>query len=62
MSLKLDVRLTLTRVAGTHRLVPKYFLCSSDWLMRSELDYFVLFYFRLDDAATLNPMESFGMW
>ena len=40
-SLKLEVRLyTLTILARTHDLVPKYFLRSSDWLMRSELGYF----------------------
>ena len=30
----------LTRLAGTHDLVPKSFLGSSDWLMHSELGYF----------------------
>ena len=27
-------------VAQTHKLAPKYFLCSSDWLMHSEQGYF----------------------
>ena len=30
---------TLTTMARTHDLVPKWFLRSSDWLMRSELGY-----------------------
>ena len=28
------------RLASTHSLVPKHFLCSSDWLVHSELGYF----------------------
>ena len=30
----------LTRLAQTHDLVPKQFLCTSDWFMHSELGYF----------------------
>ena len=38
-SLKLEIRLHATRLARLHDLVPKPFLRSCDWLMRSELGY-----------------------
>ena len=60
-NLKWDYR--RTRVARTHDLVPKYFLRSSDWLMRSELGYFALSLLSgLNDvAATLIWIASINM-
>ena len=57
-NLKLDY--TFVRLVRIHNLVPKQFLCSSDWLMRSELDYFArsLISGLTDGAVTLRQSSS----
>ena len=59
-SFKLEIRLHAHEVGTTHDLVPKSFLRSSDWLMRSEQGYFAP---RLnsglnDGATTLNDDDK----
>ena len=50
-SLKLEIRLHAYQFDRTHDLVPKYHLRASDWLMRSEVGYFLIQASNEDDAT-----------